>query len=65
MSYLEYTVKTVPTGARKILYLNWPIILLIIAIASVGFLMLYSVAGGSFTPWVEPQVKRFALGWSR
>jgi rod shape determining protein RodA len=62
MSYLEYTVKTVPTGARKILYLNWPIILLIIAIASVGFLMLYSVAGGSFTPWVEPQVKRFAVG---
>ncbi|MFU8881025.1 MAG: rod shape-determining protein RodA [Rhodobacterales bacterium] len=62
MSYLEYTVKTVPTGARKILYLNWPIILLIIAIASVGFLMLYSVAGGSFTPWVEPQVKRFIAG---
>ena len=24
--------------------------------------MLYSVAGGSFSPWVEPQVKRFALG---
>jgi rod shape determining protein RodA len=62
MSYLEYTVKTVPTGARKILYLNWPIILLMTAVASVGFLMLYSVAGGSFTPWVEPQVKRFAVG---
>ncbi|MCK5500085.1 MAG: rod shape-determining protein RodA, partial [Tritonibacter mobilis] len=26
------------------------------------FLMLYSVAGGSFTPWVEPQAKRFLLG---
>ena len=24
--------------------------------------MLYSVAGGSMTPWVEPQMKRFALG---
>ncbi len=24
--------------------------------------MLYSVAGGAFRPWVEPQAKRFALG---
>tara|TARA_R110000851_G_scaffold85000_3_gene184980 strand:- start:92 stop:1117 length:1026 start_codon:yes stop_codon:yes gene_type:complete len=24
--------------------------------------MLYSVAGGTFTPWAEPQMKRFALG---
>src|SRR5690606_5162177 len=31
-------------------------------VASVGFLMLYSVAGGSFTPWAEPQMKRFAAG---
>ena len=46
MSYLEYTVKTVPSGIRKVLYLNWPLLLLLIAVASVGFLMLYSVAGG-------------------
>ncbi|HSG55367.1 MAG TPA: rod shape-determining protein RodA, partial [Paracoccaceae bacterium] len=62
MSYLEYTVKTVPSGVRKVLYLNWPLVLLLVAVASVGFLMLYSVAGGSFRPWVEPQMKRFALG---
>lgn len=62
MSYLEYSVKTVPTGLRKVLFLNWPLILLLSAIASVGFLMLYSVAGGSFRPWVEPQAKRFAFG---
>ena len=31
------------------------------AVAGVGFLMLYSVAGGSFTPWAEPQMKRFAV----
>ena len=62
MSYLEYTVKTVPTGIRKVLYLNWPIVLLLTAVASVGFLMLYSVAGGSFTPWAEPQMKRYAVG---
>lgn len=62
MSYLEYTVKHVPTGFRKILHLNWPLTLLLASVAGVGFLMLYSVAGGSFTPWAEPQIKRFALG---
>ncbi|MDF0601786.1 rod shape-determining protein RodA [Psychromarinibacter sp. C21-152] len=62
MSYLEYTVKRVPSGASKILYLNWPLLVLVIAAAAVGFVMLYSVAGGSMTPWAEPQMKRFALG---
>ncbi|MCI5098054.1 MAG: rod shape-determining protein RodA [Rhodobacteraceae bacterium] len=62
MSYLEYQAKYTPSGLRKILYLNWPLVLLLVSVASVGFLMLYSVAGGSFTPWVEPQIKRFALG---
>jgi rod shape determining protein RodA len=62
MSYLEYKVQTVPTGARKILYANWAIVLLLTAVASVGFLMLYSVAGGDLERWAEPQMKRFALG---
>ncbi|NHQ74587.1 rod shape-determining protein RodA [Roseovarius gahaiensis] len=63
MSYLEYTVKTTPTGLRKILFLNWPLALLLTAVAGVGFLMLYSVAGGSFSPWAEPQMKRYILGF--
>lgn len=62
MSYLEYTVKTVPSGFRKIFYLNWALVLLLVAVAGVGFLMLYSVAGGSMTPWAEAQMKRFAMG---
>jgi len=62
MSYLEYSVKTVPTGARKLFYLNWPLIILLISVASIGFLMLYSVAGGSWTPWAQAQMQRFALG---
>ena len=62
MSYLEYQIQHTPTGLRKILYLNWPVIVLLSTICGVGFLMLYSVAGGSFTPWAEPQMKRFALG---
>ncbi|MFP7674371.1 rod shape-determining protein RodA [Marivita sp. S0852] len=62
MSYLEYTVKTVPAGWRKMLFINWPLVLLLTAITGVGILMLYSVAGGSMMPWAEPQLKRFALG---
>ena len=62
MSYLEYTVKSVPTGFRKILHINWPLALLLASVCGIGFLMLYSVAGGSFSPWAEPQMKRFGLG---
>jgi rod shape determining protein RodA len=62
MSYLEYNVKTVPTGLRKVLHLNWSLVLLLIAVASVGFLMLFSVAGGKMDPWAMAQMKRFALG---
>lgn len=62
MSYLEYTVKSTPSGPRKVLYLNWPLVVLLCAVAGVGSLMLYSVAGGSLDPWAEPQMKRFALG---
>ncbi len=63
MSYLEYTVKSVPTGLRKILFLNWPLAILLCAVAATGFLMLVSVAGGAFERWAEPQTKRFALGF--
>ena len=31
MSYLEHNLKTVPTGIRKILYLNYPLIVLLSA----------------------------------
>jgi rod shape determining protein RodA len=64
VSYLEHTVKNVPTGPRKLLYLHWPLILLTVTIASVGFLMLTSVAGGDFGRWAEPQMMRFALGFA-
>ena len=62
MSYLEYQVKYVPSGFRKLLYLNWPIFFLVSAVCGAGFLMLYSVAGGSMDPWARPQMQRFGLG---
>ncbi len=47
---------------RKLLRLNWPLMLLIAAIACFGFLMLYSVAGGSMQPWAARQMTRFGAG---
>ncbi|HEY0274565.1 MAG TPA: rod shape-determining protein RodA [Paenirhodobacter sp.] len=62
MSFLESNLKTVPTGIRKVLYLNYPLIILLAAVCCAGFLMLYSVGGGDPTLWAEPQMKRFAVG---
>ena len=62
MSFLEYQLKTVPTGLRKVLYLNWPLVVLVCAVSAVGFLILYSIAGGNLSVWAEPQMKRFAVG---
>ncbi len=62
MSYLTYDAKSVPTGLGKLLYLNWALVLLVSAVAGMGFLMLYSVAGGDASVWMEPQLKRFGAG---
>lgn len=61
MSYLEYNVKRTPTGLSKVLFVNWQLVLLLSAVACVGFVMLYSVAGGSLDPWAQTQMQRFAL----
>mgnify|MGYP002737943759 CR=1 FL=1 len=62
MSYLNYQIMNTPTGWRKILHLNWPLVVLQAAVAGIGFLMLYSVGGGDLHRWAEPQMKRFAVG---
>ena len=62
MSFLEYRLKTVPSGFAKVLYLNWALILVLTAVASIGWLMLYSIAGGNIDTWAAPQMKRFGLG---
>lgn len=48
----------------RLLRFNWAIAILIIAVAGVGFLMLISVAGGSLDPWAQPQMIRFAAGFT-
>lgn len=62
MAYLDYQVAQTPTGWRKILYLNWPLVFLLTAVACYGFVMLYSVAGGNAETWAEPQIYRFIVG---
>lgn len=62
MSYTDYQTHSVPTGLSKALYFNWPIALLLTAVASTGFLMLYSVSGGDINRWAEPQIIRYCLG---
>jgi rod shape determining protein RodA len=42
--------------------LNPWIIALLIAIASIGFVMLYSAANGSMSPWAWKQILRFSVG---
>lgn len=51
-----------PGLLRKLLRIDWPLVLLISAISGFGFLMLYSVAGGSLDPWASRQMSRFAVG---
>jgi rod shape determining protein RodA len=47
---------------EKLFEINWGLVMLITIIASVGFTMLYSVAGGHFSPWASPQILRFIIG---
>ncbi|MFN7223325.1 MAG: rod shape-determining protein RodA [Paracoccaceae bacterium] len=62
MSFLEYRVKFVPTGLQKALHLNWPLIVLVTAVSAVGWLALYSIAGGRMDVWAGRQMQVFALG---
>ena len=62
MSYYDSGYDKSPTGLSKIFFFHWPLFLLLIAVSATGFMMLYSVAGGSFEPWATAQMKRFAIG---
>lgn len=44
------------------LYINWAVVVLLVAVASTGFLMLYSISGGDIERWARPQIIRFSLG---
>lgn len=62
MAFAEPSTEQRLSLGQKILRFNWALVLLVSAIASLGFLMLYSVAGGSLEPWAGRQMTRFGAG---
>ena len=50
------------TIGQKLVSLNWLLVLLVMTIAGVGCLMLYSAANGSWSPWAYRHVLRFGIG---
>ena len=51
------------TLADKIWGINWLLIVLIAAIAGVGFALLYSAANGDLQPWAGKQMTRFGIAF--
>ncbi len=49
------------TFSQKLEQLNWLLISLILALAFLGFLMLYSAGGGNFKPWLSRQFGFFCI----
>lgn len=47
---------------QKIWQVNWPLVLLITGVASIGFAMLYSAANGNLSPWALRQMIVFGVG---
>ncbi len=47
--------------SQKLEQLNWLLISLILVLATIGFLMLYSAGGGSFRPWLIKQLAFFSV----
>ncbi|MGB0552320.1 MAG: rod shape-determining protein RodA [Alphaproteobacteria bacterium] len=64
MSARDHRNSNAMTLGQRFCQLNWILILLICALASIGFAMLYSAGNGSYTPWAERQMVRFAVGMS-
>jgi len=50
------------TVGQKLREVNWGLVLLVTAVASIGFAMLYSAAGGDLDPWASRQMARFGVG---
>ncbi|MEO0341955.1 MAG: rod shape-determining protein RodA [Pseudomonadota bacterium] len=63
MAFLNPEIYTPPRGLQKFLYFHWGLAILLTAAAATGFLMLFSVAGGSMQPWVTPQMIRYGVGF--
>lgn len=48
---------------EKLWHISWFFVLIIILVASIGFVMLYSAAKGNLEPWASRQIIRFGVGF--
>ena len=56
--------ESVPRDLRgKLMELNWTLVLLLVLLGAAGVGMLYSVAGGSWTPWAVNHTIRFSVAF--
>lgn len=51
-----------PGFAEKLYLISWPLVLLLAALAGIGYIALYSAAGGDPEPWAARHALRFAFG---
>lgn len=49
---------------EKLRQITWGLALTILAVSSIGFVMLYSAAGFDWDPWASRQITRFAMGFA-
>ncbi len=54
--------KPPPTLLDRLNEINWALIVVLCLLAAVGLAALYSVAGGSWSPWAERHALRFLIG---
>lgn len=50
------------TVFEKLLRVSWPFLILLCLVAGVGFVSLYSAAGGNIEPWAGRHMIRFCIG---
>ena len=53
-----------PTMREKIQNISFSFVMLVLILAGVGVVMLYSAANGSWSPWALNQLMRFGLGFA-
>jgi rod shape determining protein RodA len=47
---------------KKLQEIRWSVIFIMTVIASIGFMVLFSAAGGSLDPWAKKQIWRYGVG---
>ncbi len=55
-------IHTALSLGQKLKHLNWGLVLLLMAVAGIGFSTLYSAGGGHIDPWASRQMLRFVVG---